>query len=462
MIKNIIKELGSKKNILILGFGREGKTSYSLIRKYLPNKKLTIADMNTKLLDQNEYLKNDKNTTLVLGDSYLDNLSDYDCIIKSPGINFKFIDFSNIINNITSQIELFLKYTNCFTIGVTGTKGKSTTSTLIAEVLNKTNKKAILVGNIGIPVFEKIEEFKEDDIIVIELSCHQLQFIKSSPNIAIMLNIFQEHLDLYKSYDEYIDTKINMFKYQKSTDYNIWGIDSKESYSRIIRNNNTYEVSTDRAKIKSNKAVYIKDNAIYLMKNHISKEVYSKENKRLILGDHNLFNIGVVFAVSDILNLDFEKIVKIVSNFKPLKNRIELIGEYNKIYFYNDTFSTIPETTISCIKSIDNIDSVILGGLDRKIDLTMLINYLLSKECKLTNCICLPETGHQIAKELKSKNTNKNVLIAKDMEEAVKLAYKYTKKGSACALSPSSASYNAYKSAEEKTQDYIDLIKKYE
>lgn len=161
MINNIINHISSFNNVLILGYGREGKSTYNLIRKYLKDKKLVIADSNEQLLENNPELKNDSNLSFVLGKKYLENLDNYDLIIKSPGVNFKFIDYSKFENKITSQIDLFLKYSTCTTIGVTGTKGKSTTSSLIYHILKSMDKNVILAGNIGIPVFEELDNIKD-------------------------------------------------------------------------------------------------------------------------------------------------------------------------------------------------------------------------------------------------------------------------------------------------------------
>ena len=190
MINNIINEISKYDKVLILGFGREGKSTYRLIRKYLNDKKLYIADGNEKLLELNEELKKDDNIDLILGKSYLDNLDDYDLIIKSPGVNFKYINYELFEKKITSQIDLFLRFSNALTIGVTGTKGKSTTSSLIYYVLKNMNKNTILAGNIGIPVFDELDNIKANTIMVIELSCHQLKFANSSPNISVLLNIY--------------------------------------------------------------------------------------------------------------------------------------------------------------------------------------------------------------------------------------------------------------------------------
>lgn len=456
MINKIIEEINSYENILILGFGREGKSTYNLIRKYLPEKKLVIADGNEKLLENNSNLKDDNNLEFILGKNYLDNLDSYDLILKSPGVNFKFIDYEKIENKITSQIDLFLKYSTCMTIGITGTKGKSTTSSLIYHVLKGMNKDVILAGNIGIPVFEELENIKKDTIFVIELSCHQLQFVKSSPNISILLNIYEEHLDLYKSYGHYMKAKLNIFKYQKESDYNIWGLDSPDSYKYFNKKNNTHTFSIDDKKVQN--GILIKEDGLYLVKDDISKLVYDKKRKRNLLGDHNLYNVAASLCISDILKLDLSEISNLIDSFEPLEHRMEKVGTFRGITFYNDSIATIPSATINCIKSIPNVKTVIIGGMDRGLDLSSLIDYLYNDN-NIETCIFLRDTGYMIKEQLEKKDSTKRLINANDMEDAVKNAYLYTKEGETCILSPAAASYNVYKNFEERGKDYKRLIK---
>ena len=189
MIKNIINFLENKK-ITILGFGIEGKSTYNFIRKYLPEKELNIRYNKQNIDEEKDYLSKDKHLSFTTGDKYLEEMEQYDIILKSPGISFKNIDISKFKDKISSQLELFLEYTKSLTIGVTGTKGKSTTSSLIYEVLKNQNKDAELLGNIGTPIFDEIEKIKDTSFVVLEISSHALQYIKKSPNISIMLNSF--------------------------------------------------------------------------------------------------------------------------------------------------------------------------------------------------------------------------------------------------------------------------------
>ena len=204
------------KSIVILGYGKQGKSTYQYLRKHFKNKKILIADENENI-DKSEF---DENTILKLGKDYLKNIEDFDLIIKSPGIILK--DVSNFEDKIITDYELLLKYTDGLKIGITGTKGKSTTSTFLYEVLKNQNKKVALLGNIGTPIFDKIDEIDKDTISVIEVSSHTLEFSKVSPNIAILLNIYPEHLDHCNTLEDYIKSKFNIAKYQNENDIFIY------------------------------------------------------------------------------------------------------------------------------------------------------------------------------------------------------------------------------------------------
>ena len=214
----IIEELTNKK-VLILGFGREGKSTYKFIKENGVKCDLAIADRND--IDKNDL---DDNVIVYTGEDYMNDILKYDIVIKSPGISFKGIDYSEFESRITSQTELFLKYARNKVVGITGTKGKSTTSSLIYQML-KEKYNTRFVGNIGKPVFEEIDGYDKTDIFVYELSSHQLEHIKYSPHIAVLLNMFEEHLDHYNSYDEYKEAKRNIFKYQGENDIYVFNGD---------------------------------------------------------------------------------------------------------------------------------------------------------------------------------------------------------------------------------------------
>lgn len=210
------------KNIVILGYGKQGKATYKYLRKHLKNKEITISDKNENI-DKSDL---DKNVKFMLGENYLKNIENFDVIIKAPGVNLKDIDTSKFKDKITTDYELFLKFAKGTKIGITGTKGKSTTSTFLYNVLKEQNKKAFLVGNIGTPIFEEIDNITEDSYIVIEVSSHTLEFVRTSPNIAILLDIYPEHLD-HCTLDDYIKAKFNIAKFQNNSDIFLYNAENE-------------------------------------------------------------------------------------------------------------------------------------------------------------------------------------------------------------------------------------------
>lgn len=452
MLNNLLRYLDDKK-ILILGFGKEGVSTYKFIRKHFPDKKIYISDKKTT---NEEIIKKDINVNINFGDNYLDNLKDFDIIMKSPGISFANINIDSFKDKIKSELELFLEYMDVKTIGVTGSKGKSTTSSLIYEILKKEKKETLLLGNIGIPVFDLIDDITKDTIVVLEMSSHQLEYMNVSPNISILLNIYEEHLDHYKSLKEYAEAKINIGRFQNKDDYFIYNVDNKiikecineiEDLSHI-----KYEVSFE-GNISNNNSnkVYIKDNYIYINE----EKIYNINEKRNLIGDHNLNNIMFVLTVSKILNLNMENVKETISNFKGLEHRMEYVGKYDDIIFYNDSIATIPEATINSIKGLKNVDTLIFGGMDRGISYDEFIDFLNTGV--INNLICMPDTGYKIADKLKCSS---NIYKVETLEEAVELSKKVTKKNKICLLSPAAASYGFFKNFVEKGNIYKELVKK--
>lgn len=445
MINDLIQYFKDKK-IIILGFGREGESTYRLIRKYLKEQQLTIADKKENFQENYEALKEDKFVTFISGENYLENLQDYDIIMKAPGISFVGVDTTEYISKIKSQLELLLEFFHFYTIGVTGTKGKSTTSSLIYKVLKDQNENCILLGNIGVPVFDSIDDIQEDTTIVLEMSSHQLEYMKLSPNIAILLNVYEEHLDHYESFEKYAEAKCNIYKYQTESDYFLYNYDD-EVLNKIVRNpkGRTYKVSL-KGKEESN--IYEKGDWIYFN----SKPIYHKAEQRNLLGDYNLNNIMFVLGVSEILKLDLKKTIESIREFKTLEHRLELVGKYDNVFYYDNSIGTIPMATIEAVEALKTVDTLIIGGMDRGLDYTDFIQYL--NDSTIRNIICMPKTGHDIAKKLKEEKR----YVVETLEEAVAVAKKVTEKGKICLLSPAAASYGYFKNFEEKGNLFKKLV----
>jgi len=434
MYKKIIERF-KNKNIAILGFGKEGKSTYNFIRKHLPNQHLTILDGNEITVD------NDKNVTLITGPTYIDNLNNYDYIIKSPGVKIPDEIMLNIKDKITSQMNIALELYRDNIIGITGTKGKSTTASLLYKVLKDQNIDTLLLGNVGNPILDYIDEIKENTILVIEMSSYQLELVEHSPHIGIILNLFEDHLNYHGTVYLYHRSKLNMFKYQTNNDYSLY-TSTNDNMKNYMSNDNCISNIID-----INKEFKIINDEIY----YKDKLIYNKNQERYLLGEHNLSNILFVLKVIDILNLNIETAIKTINEFKPLEHRMEYVGTFNGIKYYNDTIATIPEATINCLKAYTDVDTIIFGGMDRGINYQSLIDYFNSSN--IENFICMPETGHKLEKLI----NHGNKYIVSTLDEAVEIAKKVTKK--ACLLSPAAPSYNQFKNFEEKGNYYKEIIK---
>lgn len=445
MQEEIFNKLKDKK-VAILGFGMEGKSTYRFIRKY--------SNMFLSILDQKDYsnddtLKDDNNIE-VISDNYLANLDSYDVIIKAPGVILKDIDITSFKDRITSQLELLMEVNRKNIIGVTGTKGKSTTTTLIYEIFKNQGYDAHLLGNIGTPIFDDLDNFKEDSILVIEMSALQLEFVKYSPHVALLLNLFEEHLDHAGSIKHYHENKLNIFKYQNKDDIGIYAYDNE--YLNGYIKDNSYIQDMISVSLSDNTNMHIKDHYVY----YKNKKLYDIDSKRNLIGNCNLENIMFALAVAEVYYLKLDLVIDTINKFKPLAHRLELVGTYKGITYYDDAIATIPEATINAIESLKNVDTLIFGGLDRGIDYQILIDYL--KKSSLSNLICMPETGIEVGNRLMT--SNKKIYMCDSLEEAVKTAKEVTKKDKICLLSPAAASYNQFKNFIEKGNRYQELVKK--
>jgi UDP-N-acetylmuramoylalanine--D-glutamate ligase len=438
MQDKIIEKLKEYSNIAILGFGREGKSTYNFIRKHDKNMKLTILDgVTIEIDDENACYKPYNNTD--------EELREYDLIIKTPGIAITNLA-SDTISKITSQMELLLEFNRKNVIGVTGSKGKSTTSSLIYSIFKDQMDNVTLVGNIGIPVLDEIDKF-EDSIVVAEMSSHQLETVDFSPHVGIIVNLYLDHLDHTGSVENYHKSKMNIMRFQDGEDYGIYDKDcyylDKQDFSKI--KSNILTVS-----LKDKASIYMKDNGDIFINGEflLNRDQIVTELK----GDHNLKNILFALMVADIYHLNLDKALDTIKNFKPLEHRMELVGKYDDIIFYNDVIATIPEATMNACKTLENVNTLIFGGMDRSIKYDEFIEFLNKSNIK--HFICMPTTGHMIAESLDKER----VILVDTLEEAVDKAFEVTEKNSICILSPAAASYEFFKDFNEKGKRYKFLV----
>lgn len=427
-MKEKILEYLRNKSILILGFGREGRSSLSFIRENLPEAKVAIADQ--AQIDDEDVAKN---TTIISGDNYLDACKDFDLILKAPGVIIKdYLDAATKAK-ITSQTDLFMRVFNRQIIGVTGTKGKSTTSSLIYHVLKTAGKDTQLVGNIGKPCFDVIDNITSETAIVFELSAHQLEYIQASPHIAVLLNIYEEHFDHYTTPDDYYNAKKNIYKYQTPDDLLIYG--------DIFQHATMAEIAAAES-----------------MKIDITKTniVPRDQIRTRLIGEHNQLNIQVAAAIAYAYKVNGDTFKEAIASFEPLPHRLEFIGTFRGIKFYNDSIATAQEAVINAIKALSDVDTIILGGMDRGLDYHPLVNFIRTTNIK--NVILLPATDKRFQQTFDESEYHQKLIHVKDMREAVEKCYELTEQGKSCLLSPAAASYGFYKNFEARGEDFKNLV----
>lgn len=428
------------KEILIFGFGKEGQSTYRLIRELFKNKRIAIQD-SSENIRENEFLKEDIKNNLLefyLGEQALYSHTkdgNYDLVIKSPGISLENMKTPYKEEELTSQTQLFLERYAKQTIGITGTKGKSTTSTLIYKMLKAKHEDVLLAGNIGLPMLDLIDQITPYTIIVLELSAHQLQNITISPRVSVILNLFEEHLDHFQTYDKYQKAKLNILKYQK------------EESNALIYNAN------DKLIEKGIKEINKKTKLI-----PIDIKDYSFSEPITLKGAHNKFNIMVAYSVAKFLGLESDEGLKSILEFTGLNHRLQFVCKKNGVEYYNDSISTIPQATLAALKSLENVQTLILGGKDRGIDYSILKDILFEFKT-LKNIVFVSEAGKRMSTIIKpNPEKETQTLFSSDYKEIVAFCKQKTEKDYKVLLSPAAASYDMFKNFEERGDVFVALV----
>ncbi len=451
----MIREKFAHKSIVILGFGREGQSTYSLLRKIFPDKQLSIADRN-EAVRENPLILHDLFVSFITGTDYLSYLAGYDVIIRSPGIIVWNLP-SDIQQKITSQTEIFLEGYSKQVIGVTGTKGKSTTSSLIHHIFKTAGKDAVLAGNIGNPVFHFIDVIKPGTTVVFELSSHQLEYLKVAPHIAVLLNLYQEHLDAYESYETYQRAKINIVKYQQPSDIVVFNADDtllKTLVDPYLKNRRASPFSLQS---QPQPGGFIRENVLCFADGQQVVPVWNIHQDRFLRGEHNLRNILAAVSVAMFYGIDLDMIEDGIATFKGLAHRLEYVGEFDHIHFYNDSIATIPEACMEAIKAVPNVDTLVAGGFDRGIDYSELAGFLIRSNVR--NLILLGAAGKRIMEQLAAfDHSGKHIFPINRFDDFKPIAFRETLAGHACLLSPAAASYDEFKNFEERGIRFRELV----
>lgn len=434
--------------IAILGLG----VSNIPLLEYLHNLGCDVVVFNTKPLDKNLIDKlNIYKIKYYNEENAFDYLHGFDIIFRSPSIlptRKELVIAKEEGAVITSEIRELLHLAPCKVIGVTGSDGKTTTTTLINEILKANSYHTFLGGNIGTPLFTKLPEMKKEDIIVLELSSFQLMDMDISPDISVITNIAENHLDIHSSFEEYIDAKKNIFKYQDNKGILVTNADN-EITSKFKGNGETRYFS------RSKQTNYFYTDGTYIYYN--GKKILNKNDIKL-RGIHNLENIATALtAIIDLIDLD--KSIEVIKNFNGVEHRLEFVREINNVKWYNDSVSSSPTRTIAGLYSYDEKIVLIAGGYDKHLDYTNIAKPILDKVTKL---ILMGDTKEKIYNAVTTSVMNPNIEIYKcnTLQEVVDKAKEVAIPGEIVLFSPASASFDMFKNFADRGNQFKDLVNK--
>jgi len=455
----LFKGVIAGKKIAVLGLGISNVPAIEFLNGLGAN--VCGCDKNTQeKFDKNilDILK--KNCqSLYLGDDYLDHLDDFDIIIKSPGIKLSTPQIQKAIadgKTVTSEIEMFMAMCPCKIIGITGSDGKTTTTSLVYEMLKHEGYQTYVGGNIGTPLLSRLDEITADDMVVLELSSFQLQSLHYSPEVAVITNITPNHLDYHLDMQEYIDAKTNIYKFQKENCRLV--LNNDNDITNSLASSYEHEVNMFSRKAEVNGA-YAKDGAIY----YHSKKILDTEQIK-IKGVHNIENyMAAICAVYPFVSE--QTILHVAQNFSGVEHRMEFVRKLDGVSFYNDSIGSSPTRTIAGLEAQPpGRIALIAGGYDKNLNFNKLADKIWQRVSAL---VLIGATAEKIKAEVEARANPKKklpIMIADDMENAVKLAFAFAKgmlgenHTASVILSPACASFDMYKNFEERGNHFKSIV----
>lgn len=446
----------SNKKIAIIGIGVSNIPLLDYFHQN--NAKVTIFDRKTlDILDNKVVEKISKyNIDYSLGENYLSKLSGFDIIFRSPSCR---PDTKELVEEakhgaiITSEIEMLIKLCPGTVIGITGSDGKTTTTSLTYAILKEKGYDCYLGGNIGIPLFTKLNEMTPESIVVLELSSFQLMNMEISPNISVITNISPNHLDVHKSYEEYIDCKKNIFTHQSSDGIVVLNADNE--ITNKMKSEANGKVIMFSSKQRLDNGVIYDNKTIKSCEDGLRRHIIDVKNVKL-RGIHNYENIcAAIAATSSLVDIDTQ--IKAIIKFAGVEHRLEFIREINEVKWYNDSIGTSPSRTIAGLNSFDEKIVLIAGGYDKHLDYTPIAKPIVENVSALILVGATTEKIYEaVTKELKAQNKDMPIVKCTTLEETIAIANKIAKPGEVVLFSPASASFDMFKNFAERG----DLFKK--
>ena len=398
------------------------------------------------------------NFDLYLGENNLENLKGFSVIFRSPSCR---PDTSEIVDEIrkgavlTSEIEMLMQTCPATIIGITGSDGKTTTTSLIYEIIKQSGKKCYLGGNIGFPLFTKVREMTPEDVVVLELSSFQLMDMQISPHIAVVTNISPNHLDIHKSYEEYIEAKKNIFKSQNKNDILVINYDNE--ITKEFKNEANGKVIYFSRKTKLDDGIIYDDEKIKECKDKVRRHILNVKDIHL-RGVHNYENVCAAIAATASL-VEPEVQAKAIQNFKGVAHRLEFVREIDGVKWYNDSIGTSPTRTIAGLNSFDEKIVLIAGGYDKHLDYTPIAKPIVENVSKL---ILMGATAEKIEKvvrdELETHGKDMPIYHCSSLNEVVNKAKEIATSDEIVLFSPASASFDLFKNFEERGNLFKKLV----
>lgn len=451
-----------KKNIAIIGIG----VSNTPLLDYFYNQQVKVTVFDNKEIENIDSSIIGKleqyNFNYFFGKDNLKNLKGFDIIFRSPSAMPFIKEIEEEIQRgaiLTTEIEMVLKLTPCKVIGITGTEGKTTTTSIIYEIIKKAGYKCFLGGNIGKPIFTEIKDMKPEDFVVLEMSSFQLMDMDVSPSISLITNVYPDHLNIHRSYEEYQEAKKNIFYHQKEDGILVLNYDNEITRSFAKQANGKIIYFSSKEKLQDGYIYDSVDGMIKYCEDGIRRHIISKNDIKL-RGIHNYENICAALAITSNIT-DLETQINTLKEFKGVEHRLEFVKELNKIKWYNDSIGTSPASTIAGLNAFDENIILLAGGSDKGLDYKEVGETIVNKVGSLILCGPTSLKIEEATKKALEKNKKTlNIYHVDNLQEQVNLANKIAKEGDIVLLSPASASFDAFKNFSERGNKFKEFVNK--
>ncbi len=453
-----IRKILQGKRIAILGYGAEGRSTYRLVRSLLADSPISICDLDLQAGAGHQAFRDGEPTTWFTGPDYMEGLSKADIIFKSPGIPITQVKDTSLHERIVSQTSLFTERFRKQVIGISGTKGKSTTASLLFHILKSAGVNAVLAGNIGKPCFDVLDSMDKETYVVFEMSSHQLQDIGVSPHIAILLNIFEEHLDYHGNYQDYQQAKLNIVRWQKAGDVFIFN-PATPVLSGLVKDLHVpSRMISIGIPFSGAGMIGCEGNDMLFAEDQVEKRLHSLCEHIPLQGEHNKQNAAAAIAAALILGIQADQILAALKSFQALSHRLEHLGQFAGVDYYNDSIATIPEATIAALRALPATRTLILGGKDRGVNYNTLMEFLAESE--VLNICFTGDAGRrmmEIATSLPAFS-RKRLFGPGSFDLCVREAVRLSSGSGLCLLSPAAPSYDAFRNFEERGDRFRQLV----